>query len=78
MLKLRQDGAFTEQRGSCFLHFQKFMIDFDTSVLNFIVFSVFISSFNFKKGACNDGTSCPSWRWIPADVMFASLLALLA
>lgn len=38
------------------------MIDFVTSVLNFIVFSVFISSFFLKKGACNDGTSCRSWR----------------
>lgn len=48
MLKLRQDGAFTEQRGSRFLHFQRFIIDLATSVLNFIVFSVFISSSNKK------------------------------
>lgn len=42
MLKLRQDGAFTEQCGSCFLHFQKFMIDFATSVLNYCIFRVYL------------------------------------
>lgn len=49
VLKLRQDGAFTEQCGRRFLHLQKLSIEFATSVLNFIVFSVFIASPNLKK-----------------------------